>query len=390
MHTLKKSSSFNKLIVAASLAFFLFGFSDILKGSAVAEMIESFGASYTLGGAILGCTYAGFFTGTLSSVRLLRKYPVAKLLIAAIIFTTGGIFLFGCAATTAGIFIATFITGLGCGLIDVTANLVVRMATSENHMGRALNQLSFFHGFGAIVSPLFASIIMRFYADWHFMYRFAFLLLMVLMVWIIRNVMKSDFAFRMIYEPTETKKPWEPQAFILSGFLFWYMTIEAGISGWLVAYARQTIGLPQAIASTYLSLFFIMLTLGRLISSHYVDRLGLLRAITLNVSVVFILISSAIVFPNMHIALPLTGLCMAPLFPTTVAILVQTLGASQLQTTGIFFSIAGLGGVIGPWIIGLVARNYSLRAGISLLSVFSICFLGMILIYSIERRRKLA
>ncbi|HCG63358.1 MAG: hypothetical protein CVV48_06005 [Spirochaetae bacterium HGW-Spirochaetae-4] len=381
----KQISSSAVMLAVASLAFFFMGFSDVLKGSAVAEMVGTLGVDYALGGSILGITYFGFFAGTLSSVSLLKRFAVARLLVIAVATTALGVILFGFANHVSVILFATFLTGGGCGLIDVSANLTVRLAARPEQVGRELNRLAFFHGFGSIVSPLFAAMVLNLYSDWHMIYRVAAILLVAATFAVSKGVSSSNISTRIPYEKDD-RLVLNLQVVLLGGFLFWYMTLETGIAGWLVAYARQAVGLSDRVATSYLSLFFIMLTIGRFLGSWYVDKVGLLRTIVIHVVALLVITTVSALFPRAHILLPLSGFLMAPLFPTTVALLVNELGTVGLRTTGIFFSIAGLGGLFGPWIIGMVSRAFSLRFGFGLLAIFATCFLCLTLIYRVKRK----
>lgn len=375
------------LILISSLSMFIMGFSDVLKGSAVAEMVSSLQVDYALGGIILGITYFGFFVGTLATVPLLKKIPVAKMLSASVVITALGVLLFGFASSSILILFATFLTGMGCGLIDVSANLSTRIAASPDRVGRELNQVAFFHGVGAILAPLFATMVLGYFTSWQYIYRLAAIVLVVSVFIVARGVSRSGLDDRVVYEPNQ-KFVWTWQFVVLGGFLFWYMTLEAGISGWLVAYVRQEAALSEQMSNTYLSLFFIMLTIGRFLSSRYVDRIGLLKTIIIHVLAVLVMVSLPIVFVQAHFLLPLSGLFMAPLFPTTVALLVDDLGMVGLRTTGAFFSIAGLGGLAGPWLIGYISREVSLRIGFGILPLFALAFIVLTIIYLFQKRRK--
>lgn len=377
------------LILISSLSMFIMGFSDVLKGSAVAEMVSSLQVDYALGGIILGITYFGFFVGTLATVPLLKKIPVAKMLSASVVITALGVLLFGFASSSILILFATFLTGMGCGLIDVSANLSTRIAASPDRVGRELNQVAFFHGVGAILAPLFATMVLGYFTSWQYIYRLAAIVLVVSVFIVARGVSRSGLDDRVVYEPNQ-KFVWTWQFVVLGGFLFWYMTLEAGISGWLVAYVRQEAALSEQMSNTYLSLFFIMLTIGRFLSSRYVDRIGLLKTIIIHVLAVLVMVSLPIVFVQAHFLLPLSGLFMAPLFPTTVALLVDDLGMVGLRTTGAFFSIAGLGGLAGPWLIGYISREVSLRIGFGILPLFALAFIVLTIIYFFQKRRKVA
>ncbi|WP_422480186.1 MFS transporter [Pleomorphochaeta sp. DL1XJH-081] len=377
------------LILISSLSMFIMGFSDVLKGSAVAEMVSSLQVDYALGGIILGITYFGFFVGTLATVPLLKKIPVAKMLSASVVITALGVLLFGFASSSILIIFATFLTGMGCGLIDVSANLSTRIAASPDRVGRELNQVAFFHGVGAILAPLFATMVLGYFTSWQYIYRLAAIVLVVSVFIVTRGVSRSGLDDRVVYEPNQ-KFVWTWQFVVLGGFLFWYMTLEAGISGWLIAYVRQEAALSEKLSNTYLSLFFIMLTIGRFLSSRYVDRIGLLKTIIIHVLAVLIMVSLPLLFVQAHFLLPLSGLFMAPLFPTTVALLVDDLGMVGLRTTGAFFSIAGLGGLVGPWLIGYISREVSLRIGFGILPLFALAFIVLTIIYLLQKRRKVA
>jgi fucose permease len=61
-----------------------------------------------------------------------------------------------------------------------------------------------------------------------------------------------------------------------------------------------------------------------------------------------------------------------------------------LRTTGAFFSIAGLGGLAGPWLIGYISREVSLRIGFGILPLFALAFIVLTIIYLLQKRRKVA
>ena len=164
-----------------------------------------------------------------------------------------------------------------------------------------------------------------------------------------------------------------PQVVLLGIILFFYMTLEAGISGWIVEYGRAVSGLNEASSLFYLSLFFILLTAGRFLSSFYVDKFGLNRSIMFNFVMVLLLVAGGTMYRNLTILIPVSGLFMAPIFPTTVALISNQLKSSNIRIMGIFFSIAGIGGVFGPWMIGLLAKGFSLQTGFALLMIFAIC-----------------
>ncbi|MDC7227739.1 MAG: MFS transporter [Spirochaetales bacterium] len=374
------------LAAAAFISFFIFGFSDVLKGTAIPEIISTTSIGYGGGGALIGFTYFGFFAGTLGSVLLLKKYPAPKLLIFAAVSACAGLWLFSIAAVPAMMFASAFLIGIGGGLIDVTANLTIRMTADSSRIGHRLNQLAFFHGFGAILSPLFAGIVLSLTAQWRRIYFFAALLTVLLVIVIFVLIRKADI--RQLKEETPEKLTIHPGVILLGGALFFYMTLEAGISGWMVEYGKNSVGIGEREALFYLSLFFILLTAGRLLSSFYVDRFGLYRSILLNFIVIFVFVAGGVTFKFLFVLIPCSGLFMAPIFPTTVALISNELDSSNIRILGFFFAIAGLGGIFGPWMIGLLAAEFSLQTGLTLLMAFTVCAVIICGLYTFTGRMR--
>ncbi len=373
------------ILAAAFISFFIFGFSDVLKGSAIPEILKSTSIGYNTGGVLIGFTYFGFFSGTLGSVFLLKQISVVKLLGASTFIVCSGLWLFSLANSPILMFTSAFLTGAGGGLIDVTANNLIRISAKSSRIGRRLNQLAFFHGLGAIVSPLFAGVVLTQAADWHNLYLFAGIVTAVLSAAVMIFISRIKFIFP---ESEDVSISINPSIALLGGVLFFYMTLEAGISGWLVEYGRNVIGLNERDALAYLSLFFILLTAGRLLSSFYVDRIGLQRVIFLSFFMILILTFFSAVFKQMFFLVSCTGLFMASIFPTTVALISNELESSGSNMMGVFFAIAGAGGIFGPWMIGMLSDSHSLQVGFALLMVFSICALSVCLLYQWGHCRK--
>ena len=58
-----------------------------------------------------------------------------------------------------------------------------------------------------------------------------------------------------------------------------YFIAEHGVMNWMVAYGVDGLGLPQASAAKYLSVFFGGMMIGRLCLSPLVDKLGALKSL---------------------------------------------------------------------------------------------------------------
>lgn len=127
-----------------------------------------------------------------------------------------------------------------------------------------------------------------------------------------------------------------------------YFIAEHGVMNWMVAYDVDGLGLPQASAAKYLSVFFGGMMIGRLCLSPLVDKLGALKSLAAfgGVSCVLYLIGSlggAVTMPVWAIS----GLSFSILYPTLVMSIRLYFPAQQVSgAAGTILSIASLADIL--------------------------------------------
>lgn len=127
-----------------------------------------------------------------------------------------------------------------------------------------------------------------------------------------------------------------------------YFIAEHGVMNWMVAYGVDGLGLPQASAAKYLSVFFGGMMIGRLCLSPLVDKLGALKSLAAfgGVSCVLYLIGSlggAMTMPIWAIS----GLSFSILYPTLVMSIRLYFPAQQVSgAAGTILSIASLADIL--------------------------------------------
>lgn len=127
-----------------------------------------------------------------------------------------------------------------------------------------------------------------------------------------------------------------------------YFIAEHGVMNWMVAYGVDGLGLPQASAAKYLSVFFGGMMIGRLCLSPLVDKLGALKSLAAfgGVSCVLYLIGSlggTVTMPVWAIS----GLSFSILYPTLVMSIRLYFPAQQVSgAAGTILSIASLADIL--------------------------------------------
>ena len=127
-----------------------------------------------------------------------------------------------------------------------------------------------------------------------------------------------------------------------------YFIAEHGVMNWMVAYGVDGLGLPQASAAKYLSVFFGGMMIGRLCLSPLVDKLGALKSLAAfgGVSCMLYLIGSlggAVTMPVWAIS----GLSFSILYPRLVMSIRLYFPAQQVSgAAGTILSIASLADIL--------------------------------------------
>jgi FHS family L-fucose permease-like MFS transporter len=171
-----------------------------------------------------------------------------------------------------------------------------------------------------------------------------------------------------------------PILYLLASATFLYTACEFGVWNWLVKYLIVR-GLPAATAFNILSLGFALgLLLGRAIVAPV-----LIKVPPLTVTIAASALMAVTTFAILHVSSPtlvgalvfLAGLAMAPVFPTTVAVVGDIF--KERSGTAIGFTITcGFSGLVvsSPLIGWLAGQDPSgLGRGLLVLPVFSVALL---------------
>ncbi|MEW6404785.1 MAG: MFS transporter, partial [Chloroflexota bacterium] len=129
-----------------------------------------------------------------------------------------------------------------------------------------------------------------------------------------------------------------------------------------VTFLQDVRGASVSSSNQALFLFFAMLMAGRLLGGFFVQRVGYVRSI-LFASFGVIACLAIGLFSPLSIFLSISGLFCSFIFPTITAGVSDTHHENINTILGVLFTFAGLGGLIGPWLIGLASDLMGLELG---------------------------
>lgn len=361
------------LILAAILAVFVYGVIAALLGTVLPDLAARFQLGPEREGIVALAQGLGLMVASISAGPLIdnkgKKTGLALglSLVAAALFTvpnvTGYVPLLG----------AWFALGVGGGII-VTGSNSLASDIGEERRASVLNFLNLFFSLGGMATPFLVANILG--GD---MLRMCYLAGGLTVVTLAVNLLAP------IPPPTGERgfKASEagsllgrPALFLLALLLFLYVACEVGVWNWLVRYLSAQ-GISQASAQNILSMGFALgLLVGRVAVAPVLIKIRP-EVVTLIASILMAFTTFAMLQttdPTLAgIAAFCTGVAMAPVFPTTLAMVGNAYPRMTSTAMGIVITSGWIGLVVSSPVIGALAGDdpTGLRTALLVLPVLS-------------------
>ena len=361
------------LILAAILAVFVYGVIAALLGTVLPDLSARFSLGPEREGIVALAQGLGLMVASISAGPLIDNkgkktgLAVGLSLVAASLFTvpnvSGYVPLLG----------AWFALGVGGGIIVTGANSLAS-DIGEKRRASVLNFLNLFFSLGGMATPFLVANILG--GD---MLRMCYLAGGLTVVSLVANLVapippptgergfKRSEAGALLGRPT---------LFLLALLLFLYVACEVGVWNWLVRHLSAQ-GMSQASAQNILSLGFALgLLVGRVAVAPILIKIKP-EVVTLVASILMAVTTFAMLQTNdptlAGIAVFCAGVAMAPVFPTTLAMVGDAYPRMTSTAMGIVITSGWIGLVISSPVIGALAGQdpTGLRTALLVLPVLS-------------------
>jgi MFS transporter, FHS family, L-fucose permease len=308
---------------------------------------------------------------------------------AGLVSIIAGLLLLSFASSV--ILVAAAMVLLGCGgsLVIVGANAIASEVGGERR-AVALNFLNVFSGLGGLATPLIAGNLLG--SDPVKIAEFGIAATVVILIIALLTPMSKPVR-------TAGQKPEEsgwvfrsPSLYLLSAVTLLYTACEFGIWNWLPKYLIA-IGMPAAIALNILSLGFACgLLFGRIVATSLLWRLSPL-VVTIVCSIAMAVTTFLVLHPmsqwSTAVAVFCAGMSMAPVFPTTIAIVGKIFRKQSATAIGFAITCGFSGLMLSSPVIGWLSGSdpRGIRRGLLLLPLLSLA-ITLILICSRKLLRR--
>ncbi|NPV52851.1 MAG: MFS transporter [Firmicutes bacterium] len=396
----------------------------------------AFAAATTLTGAILPNLVGEFNldfsqAGVVSAVQSLASFPIVfvagflsdrmgavRVLLAGLILLTTCPVLMAIAPSYIFLLMGTGALGVALGLIDPMTNAVL-VERGGPRKGEILGLLHASFGLGAAIFPVVIAFALARGMSWRLSLAAVTLFALVAMVLFYLRQLREQHREKPSLPRTQAGEDPEssqaPQrglapashprrepgslwrspsiwAFILA--MFFYSGAYRNIMVWTVVYFKEILGTTQMVGSLALFTLFILIVAGRLISARMSDSTDNLLLLT-----VYMVGGALALLPLSRVNSPISGLlataafglASAGIFPVITSYATSLFPASSGTVTGLIYGSAAGGAIALPWMLGRIADDLGLRAGMFvnsiMMSVAGLLFLALFIHQAIARQK---
>jgi fucose permease len=347
--------------VLGCVGFILIGWSGLL----VPSLIRSIEHDFVKTDGDIGLFYflyaVGYATGSFGGGLLTERLGRRTVLGMALGIHAVGFAVLAIAPIWPLFLLAALPAGLGGGSIDGGVNGLFLDLYSTNR-GRALSGLHLFFGVGALLEPAFVGGLVEAGVAWQ-----------AIILGTALAILPLALLYALTDMPTGHHTLAETASRVRVGFALplvalaigigCYVAGEVGVSNWLVAFLASA---PQQLANGALSLFWLGLTLGRLMSAVLGDRFDHLRLAVVAALVSAAALVGAVVAPNLGVSIALfalVGFAYGPVYPMIMAVAGERFPGRTAAVSGLLSGAAVVGGTLYPPVMGFLSDTVGLGVG---------------------------
>jgi fucose permease len=343
------------LILAAILAIFVYGMIAAMLGTILPDLAARFKLTPKQNGTIAFYQALGLIIASVSVGPLIDNEGKKVGMVLGLGLITLALVLLPRSNGFGSIAAYLFLLGIGGGIIVTTANALASDVTPDRR-GTTLNLLNLFFGLGGLATPFISANLFSRNAV-----RLCYLVASLTGATLLVNIATpmppptgaQSFVFSEIGDVVG-----RPTLWLCALFLFLYVASEVGVWNWLVQHLIAQ-GIPESRALNVLSLGFALgLLIGRVGASQVLLSVSALN-VTLGASILMAITTYLMLQtkdPKVALILVfLAGVAMAPVFPTTLAIIGDAFPRMTGTALGIVITSGWIGLAVSSRIIGSIA-----------------------------------
>ncbi|MGD0098055.1 MAG: MFS transporter [Terracidiphilus sp.] len=343
------------LIFAAIVAIFVYGMNAAMLGTILPNLSERFKLTPTQNGTLAFAQALGLIIASLAVGPLLDSEGKKIGLILGLALIAAALYALPRSPGFRSILFLLFLLGVGGGIVVTGANALASDAGGA-HRATAMNLVNLFFGLGGLATPFISANLFK--RNWiRLCYLVATLTVVAAAVQAVTTMPPPSGDARFLLAEAGPVLG-QPLLFLIGLFLFLYITCEVGVWNWLPRHLIAQ-GIPESRALNILSLGF---ALGLLVGRVGVSPI-LMGVAAIDVTLVASAAMAVTTYLMLRTSRPITaaalvfvaGVSMAPVFPTTLAIVGSAFPRMTSTAMGIVITFGWIGLAVSSRIIGAIA-----------------------------------
>jgi len=342
-------------------------------GALIPEMIRSFDWTYTHAGLVVAAGSASFVLSTTAAGFVLPRLGVRVTVAAGLLLEVLGLLLFGAwpgVALTAAVYA---LLGVGFGAMEVAGNELT-ISMERGGRGQLMNLVHAAFAVGGITVTWATSWFLERGGDWRLVYRLlGGATLLVALFLLTRPALAvtggmARGAGGAAQGRARRSAPDRSQALLLVilAAMGVYVGVELGVAAWMSEFIVAAVGGSVAEGARIVSLYWVGLCLGRV-------GVGILHRGTHHARVILAL--AAVAVAGLIVTVPagglgwaaagavITGIGLSALYPLLISLAGSEYPTRRSRAMGLTSAAGGLGSMLVPLAITVVADAFGIRAG---------------------------
>ena len=310
---------------------------------------------------------------------LVDRLGIRSMVILSSLLTGAAIFSLALSETYAACFYSVMLIGVGGAGIGTAIVKLMPLAFFENSASASLNMGHVFLGLGTLLAPTLAELLVRNLG----LRRGLSILAVVCLIPALAAALTSFERFADDRSGDLASVLRNPVIWLAGLVFLLYVPLEGIFGNWATNYLTE-LGHPESRAALLFSGFWLTFMAGRLVMSFLQYQVlpdnsdaWVILALALLAAVVTGNLAGTPKAVNAGWGLLLVGAILGPIFPTLVGLLFNLVGSPERGTAyGTMFAIGATGSAVLAPMIGVYARNRTVRSALRIPTVLALVLAG--------------
>ncbi len=373
---MQKQNKRRLLFFTLCLSYIATGIVTILPGPTLTLIAKHVQVPLDVAGWAFTASSLGFTAGVLASGVISNRFGSKVLLMCGT--ATMGMMALVVPWTHSFIvlLVSEFVLGIGFSFVDVSVNVIVTLAFHDV-LGETMNNLHSTFGFGALVGPLLLSLALQTVHDPTWAFAVGTIMALVTLLLLISQRVPTVAKRSELPQEKQLHRNSMRGIFVQAALwfmalqMFLYVGAEVSFGDWITTAVRQGAAVSLVIAAPAATLFWLGLTVGRLLGAQILRHGMLNEKQLLYISFIGGSAAGLIVAAFPYIlwlgfgASLLVGFFFGPIFPSVMTLASRRFVHALNAVSSVLLFSAGASGIAIPVMVGILITHAGIGWGMA-------------------------